>query len=80
MKKPSGLQLGVYAVSALLIAVGLYAIIWPFEGLLSYNSTWRTPGSGAYRVSKELARVFGVVSLLFGLGLIYFLRGDRENR
>jgi len=79
VKKPSGLQLGAYLVSVLLIGVGIYATIWPFAGVMGFPTT-RYSTSGTYPVTKDFARIFGVVSLLFGLGLIYFIRGGNEDR
>ena len=80
MKRMTALNAGAWAVIALLLAFGVYAIGWPEPILMRYpHALGVVGGSGSIPLSETGVRWMGAISIALALALFWFSRGGRNE-
>ena len=79
MRRPTGAEFGILILSALFIIFGAAVLIHPTESLV-FHQAYRWVKSSIERISKSGAQVYGVLSILLGIGMVWMVFYGRDNR
>jgi uncharacterized protein YjeT (DUF2065 family) len=72
MRRLTGVEFGILVLSALFIIFGAAMLIQPTEGFV-FHQAYRWAKSSVEHVSKDGARVYGVLSILLGVGMVWMV-------
>lgn len=78
MRRLTGLEWGIVVLGGLLLIVGVAMAIYPTEVTTSHQG-YRVSGTGVQHVSAAGARVYGVLSALFGSGFLWLVLSRRDK-
>ncbi len=70
------LKFGITAMAVTFIGLGLYAIFFPAPMAIPH-AAWRYGGPITEIISADTAQVYGFLSLLMGVGLLFLARKER---
>jgi hypothetical protein len=78
----TGIEKILLAVAAVCICVGILSLVHPVEQIVAHSgirSYTRFPAWTEY-ISKGMARIYGALAILVGVGMIWlvFFRGKKE--
>ena len=79
MRRPTGVEFGILTLSALFIIFGAAVLIHPTDSLV-FHQAYRWVESSVERVSKSDAQVYGALSILVGIGMVWMVFYGRDNR
>jgi hypothetical protein len=72
MRRFTGTEWGIFALAALFIVAGSYAVIHPTEMIMSFQA-YRHFHAGDEHISKTGSRLFGGLAVAIGAGLVWLV-------
>ena len=78
MRRLTGIELGILALAGLFIVVGAIMVIHPTEADV-FHQAYNFARSSIEHVSREKSRIYGVLAMLIGAGMVWMVFYGRRK-
>ncbi len=80
MRRLNGPELGILAIAAVFVIVGVVMLVHPTESVVFHEAYRWVHSSPIEHVSKTESRIYGILAIIFGGGfvwLVFYKRGEK---
>jgi len=78
MRRFTGIELGILLLAGTFLVVGADMVFYPTE-MNVFHQVYRRMHAAVEHISKDRSQIYGILAMLFGLGLVWMVFTGRRK-